>query len=159
MVFLPQRLRNHRGVQLAIAHAVAQSTKLGVFEEQGLDLLQANAHLPRELAERGRFALSRRSLSRLIGRLFVHKTEVNLLSSVLDTPEYFWSAPDSLQELFKQVGRYLEVDERFEAVQSRLQVVQEMFDMLQSRHDSHHGAILEWIVIVLVLLEFIVGVL
>merc|ERR1712190_185085 len=99
------------------------------------------------------------SLSKLIGRLFVHKSEVNLLSSVLDTPEYFWTSADSLQELFKAIGRYLEVDERVDAVKSRLEVIQEMFDMLQSRHDAQHGAALEWIVIWLVLLEFVVGVL
>merc|ERR1711972_1200298 len=73
--------------------------------------------------------------------------------------EYFWSAPDSLAEVFRMVGTYLEIEDRTDAVKARLDVVQEMFDMLQSRHDSHHGALLEWIVIVLVALEFIVGIL
>jgi len=156
---IPRRLRNHRRARLSVAHALAQSTKLGVLEAQGLDLLQSNAHLPWELEERGHVSLSRKKLSKLIGRLFVHKSEVNLLSSVLDTPEYFWTVPDTLQELFKSVANYLEIDERIVAVNQRLEVLQEMFDMLQSRQDAQHGAVLEWIVIVLVALEFVVGVL
>ena len=35
----------------------------------------------------------------LMGRVFIQKSEVNLLSSVLDTPEFFWRAPDALQAL------------------------------------------------------------
>lgn len=159
IVFLPRRLRSHVGTRLAVSHAAAQSTKLSVFENQGLDLLQSTAHLPRELAQKGKFSLSRTALAKMIGRLFVHKSEVNLLSSVLDTPEYFWSAPDSLQDLFKSVGKYLEIDDRVEAIQTRQQVIQEMFDMLQRRHDSRHGAVLEWIVIWLVAMEFLVGIL
>jgi uncharacterized Rmd1/YagE family protein len=34
-----------------------------------------------------------------MGRVFIQKSEVNLLSSVLDTPEFFWRAPDALQAL------------------------------------------------------------
>jgi hypothetical protein len=32
-----------------------------------------------------------------IGQVFLQRSAVNLLSSVLDTPEFFWSAPDHLQ--------------------------------------------------------------
>jgi hypothetical protein len=34
--------------------------------------------------------LSSGQIARLIGRVFIEKSAVNLLSSVLDTPEYFW---------------------------------------------------------------------
>jgi len=158
-VRLPMRLRGHVGAMLSIAHALAQSTKLCVFEGQGTRLVQSTAHLPKELAERGRISLSERSLSRLIGQLFVHKNEVNLLSSVLDTPEYFWHAPDSLQELYKAAGNYLEMEERIEAVNARFEVTKEMLDMMQSRYDTKHGAFLEWVVIILVAIEGIIGVL
>jgi Uncharacterised ACR, YagE family COG1723 len=40
---------------------------------------------------------TRKQIAQLIGMVFIQKSNVNLLSTVLDTPEYFWSAPDSLQ--------------------------------------------------------------
>merc|ERR1719189_1746264 len=157
-VRLPVRLRGHVGAMLSIAHALAQSTKFCVFEEQGTRLVQSTAHLPKELAESGRISLSERSLSRLIGQLFVHKNEVNLLNSLLQLPEYFWHAPDSLQELYKAAGKYLEVEERIEAVNARLEVNKEMLDMMQSRYDTKHGAFLEWVVIILVAIEAVIGI-
>lgn len=35
-------------------------------------------------------ARTRKEIAQLIGTVFIHKSNVNLLSSVLDTPEYFW---------------------------------------------------------------------
>lgn len=36
-------------------------------------------------------------IAQRIGQVFLQRSAVNLLSSVLDTPEFFWSAPDQLQ--------------------------------------------------------------
>jgi uncharacterized Rmd1/YagE family protein len=58
----------------------------------------------------------------LIGRVFLQRAAVNLLSTVLDTPEYFWSAPDSMQSLYKRVCEYMELDERVEVLNNRFQV-------------------------------------
>jgi len=159
VIRLPNRFRGCINVRMSISYALAQSTKLSVFEEQGLDLVQSTAHLPQELAEKGHFKLTATELSKKIGKLFVHRSGVDLLSGVLDTPEYFWSKPDTLEELYKKVAEYLEIDVRIEAVKSRLDMLHELFEMLQSRHDATHGSSLEWIVIVLVLIEAVIGVL
>ena len=53
----------------------------------------------RALAATGEVGLTRGQIARLIGRVFIQKSAVNLLSTVLDTPEFFWSAPDSMQSL------------------------------------------------------------
>jgi len=45
----------------------------------------------------GRVTLKRKEIAQLIGKVFIQKAAVNLLSTVLDTPEFFWSAPDSMQ--------------------------------------------------------------
>lgn len=84
-------------VKLALSHALAQSTKLGVYEARIQDIVNDTKHLPESLAETGRVDISRGQIARLIGLVFLQRTAVNLLSSVLDTPEYFWSAPDHLQ--------------------------------------------------------------
>jgi hypothetical protein len=42
-------------------------------------------------------AISRREVTRLIGTVFLQRSAVTLLVPVLDTPEFFWSAPDKLQ--------------------------------------------------------------
>ena len=37
---------------------------------------------------------------------------MNLLGNVLDTPEWFWNAPDSMQALYDAVCEYLEMEDR-----------------------------------------------
>jgi uncharacterized Rmd1/YagE family protein len=47
-----------------------------------------------------------------------------LISSVLDTPEFFWNAPDSLQQLYERVCDYLELEARVAVLNARLGVLQ-----------------------------------
>lgn len=43
-----------------------------------------------------------------MGKVFLQKSTVNLLSSVLDTPEFFWEqdVPDSCQMLYEKVCKF-----------------------------------------------------
>lgn len=82
---------------MAISHALAQSTKLSIYEERVVALVEESRHLPQDLANHGRVSMPTRKLAQLIGKVFLQSSNVNLLSTVLDTPDYFWSAPDHLQ--------------------------------------------------------------
>lgn len=55
-------------------------------------------------------------------QVFIQKAAVNLLSSVLDTPEFFWRAPDSFQALYERICEYLELEERVEVLNARFSV-------------------------------------
>ena len=83
-------------------------------------LLPADRVLPRCA---GKVELSRKEIAQLIGKVFLQKAAVNLLSTVLDTPEFFWSAPDSMQTLYKKVCEYMELEERVEVLNNRFQVL------------------------------------
>ncbi len=47
------------------------------------------------------------SIRRLPSRreVFLQKSSVNLLSPVMDTPEFFWRAPDQYRTLYDRCGR------------------------------------------------------
>ena len=42
------------------------------------------------MAEHGAVRISAKGVAQLIGQVFLQRSAVNLLSSVLDVPEYFW---------------------------------------------------------------------
>jgi uncharacterized Rmd1/YagE family protein len=67
----------------------------------------------------GRVKMSRKEIAQLLGKVFIQRSAVNLLSTVLDTPEFFWSAPDSMQSLYKKVCEYMELDDRVEVLNNR----------------------------------------
>ncbi len=126
--FFTFRTPNHL-LKLSLAHAIAQSTKLSVFEESMQRTLELTSHLPRELASSGGLHLKRREALRLTGRLFKLRVDVNLTSNVLDTPELFWSEA-SLQALYTAIREYLEIDQRVENLNERLAVANDLLDII-----------------------------
>lgn len=148
---------NDHLIKLSISHALSQSTKLCVFEERVIEIVSSTKDLPGTLAATGKVPLTRKAIAQLIGKVFIQKSAVNLLSTVLDTPEFFWSAPDSMQTLYKRVCQYMELEDRVEVLNNRLMVLQEMLDMLRDHSNNAHSARLEWIVIWLIVVEVIVG--
>lgn len=70
-------------LKLSLSHALAQSTKLSVYETAVQATLADTAYIPKELALTGELALDRREAVKLTGRLFRLRVEVNLVSNVL----------------------------------------------------------------------------
>ena len=101
--------------------------------------------------------MSRKDISRLIGRVFLEKCAANLLYSALDRPEFFWDAQDSLQDLYDAICEYLEVDTRLETLNARFDVLQATLDVLRDHQNNEHSSSLEWIVIVLIVIEIFIG--
>ena len=141
------RLAGDHVLKLSISHALAQSTKLSVYEARVVEIVEETKDLPEILATVGEVKMERKQIAQLIGRVFLQRSAVNLLSTVLDTPEFFWSAPDAMQALYKRCCEYLEYDNRVEVLNSRFQVLQEMLDMLRDHQNNSHTERLELIVI------------
>jgi len=156
-VTLHKRYMKEHKMKLAISYALAQSTKLSVYEKRVVDIVLETKNLPESLAETGEVDVHSNDIAKLIGKVFLQKSAVNLLSSVLDTPEFFWHAPDSYSSLYNRVDEYLELEARVELLNSRFSVLQEMLDMLRDHQNNYHNVRLEWIVIWLIVIEVFVG--
>lgn len=156
-ISLPGRAVGDAITKLAISHALAQSTKLCLYEERVLEVVEATRDLPEAMAATGRVPLSRRDVARLIGRVFLLKSAVNLLGSVLDVPDFFWDRPDSLQALYTRVCAYVELPGRVEVLNARFDVLNQMLDLARAYQDSRHSSRLEWTVILLIVVEIVMG--
>ncbi|KAJ2546902.1 sporulation protein rmd1 [Coemansia sp. RSA 1933] len=144
-------LRTTKGhmAKLAISHAIAQATKLSLYEGLVDDTIEATRHIPQRMAESGTIEMTRKSLIRKIGQLFIMRVNVNLVSNILDTPEIFWSEP-ALQPLYTAIREYLEIPQRVEIMNHRVSVISDLLDMLNGHLNGMHGEFLEWIVIILI---------
>ena len=122
--------------------------------------------------------------------VFLEKCAVNLLSTVLDTPEFFWDAPDSLQGLYDALCEYLEMEDRVQVrrtplnfkepllnfkdaietptelgrrllrvqvLNARFEVLRDLLEVLRDHQNNEHSSMLEWIVIVLIVVEIVIG--
>jgi len=68
-------------IKLSMSHAIAQSTKLGFFEERMAETMGEAAHVPRRLALRGELGMKREEVVRILGKLFMSRVDVNLCKS------------------------------------------------------------------------------
>ncbi|OQR99327.1 hypothetical protein THRCLA_06550 [Thraustotheca clavata] len=144
--------------KIAISFAMAQSSKLDVFEQRVDETIQETRHIPQTLAETGEIKkYSQKDISQLIGRLFIERSDINLNSDMLDDPDFFWD-DDEYQPLYKKMMKYLDVDSRVHILNTRLDILRELLDVLSQQLARQHDTKLEWIVIWLIVAEVVVDV-
>ncbi|KAG2443394.1 hypothetical protein HXX76_001754 [Chlamydomonas incerta] len=144
-------------VKMAISHALAQSSKLAVYEERMVGLVEEVRHIPGEMAATGTISMSRRRVAKVMGKVFLLKAAVNLTATMLDTPEFFWRAPDNLQDTYENTCAYLDIQGRLDTLNSRFMVLQRMLD-IWSDHSAHQNlARLDVIIVVLILIEVVMA--
>jgi uncharacterized Rmd1/YagE family protein len=143
--------------KLTYSYALAQSSKLFVLESKVDESIEGTRSLPKELAETGKISSYKKNeLNKLIGQLFVEQTEVNLFSSILDTPEFLWEH-DSYFPIYANSRKYLDIDHRVELLNDRLTVTKELLVLLTSQVASNRSHRLEWSMIWLIVIEIGIG--
>lgn len=138
--------------KLAFSHGMAQSVKLAVFEQTIQKTIHLTRDLPELLAQQGSIQLSRKDIRRMMGRLFIDRSSINLHQELLDTPEFFWEHSD-LEPYYAQMAHYLDRERRVNVLNQRLIIVQELFDMLAAELNHQHSSRLEWTIIWLIVIE------
>eukprot|EP01012_Entosiphon_sulcatum_P032218 TRINITY_DN4098_c0_g3_i1.p1 TRINITY_DN4098_c0_g3~~TRINITY_DN4098_c0_g3_i1.p1 ORF type:complete len:230 (+),score=53.97 TRINITY_DN4098_c0_g3_i1:83-772(+) len=143
-------------LKLGISHAIAQSCKLTVYEERIDQVIKETREYPEVLAQRGAVPLSRAEAARLKGQLFVHRMSINLHSDILDTPDFVWEHT-ALDPAYRAVRKDMDIDQRVNVLNQRLQIVNELFEALHQDLHNKHSSNLEWIVIWLIVVELVLG--
>jgi uncharacterized Rmd1/YagE family protein len=143
--------------KLSLAHAIAQSTKLSVYEAKLQNSLEMTSLFPKELATTGHLNLDRKEALQMTGRLFKLRMDVNLIGGVLDTPDIFWSDA-SLYPLYEAINQYLEIEPRVQVLNDRLTVVGDLLDIIHDYIDQRANHRITWIIILLIAVAIVVGV-
>ncbi len=139
-------------LKLSISYGLAQSAKLNILEDSVSKLIEQTDPIQRELALTGSISLSKKEISKQIGRLFSERYSVNLLSNILDTPEFFWRRP-RYEPIYLMTAEFQDILTRQEILNKKLEVIQELYSMLSNELNHKHSARLEIIIVVLIALE------
>eukprot|EP00929_Paragymnodinium_shiwhaense_P051252 TRINITY_DN25801_c0_g1_i1.p1 TRINITY_DN25801_c0_g1~~TRINITY_DN25801_c0_g1_i1.p1 ORF type:complete len:544 (-),score=108.07 TRINITY_DN25801_c0_g1_i1:185-1723(-) len=140
--------------RLAHSYALAQSVRLAVFEIVVDRSIAKTRSIPEIMATTGEVNLDARELSRQMGGLLMLRCDVNLHTDILDTPDIFWDE-ERFEPHYVESREYLEVDKRVEILNQRLSVLKDLYDLLQNGLNVRHGNKLEWIIIILILIEVV----
>ena len=143
-------------IKLAISYGLAQSIKLEAFEEAIKEAIKKNNYLPEEIATRGAISLSRRSIFKRMGEIFIARSSINLNIEFLDVPDFFWRNP-TFEPFYIMVKKFLDIPGRVMALNQKLDVLQELLDILNSQVQHRHSSLLESIIIMLIVVEIVIS--
>jgi uncharacterized Rmd1/YagE family protein len=143
-------------LKLALSYGLAQSIQLESYEGAVQKTIDENTHYPEELAKYGAISLSQKSISKRMGQIFLARSSINLNSEYLAAPEYFWEHP-IMETYYAMSEKFLDIPRRVSALNQKLDVLHELFDMLTSQLQHRHSSLLETIIIVLILVEIVIS--
>ncbi|KAA8496191.1 Sporulation protein RMD1 [Porphyridium purpureum] len=141
--------------RLAVSHALAQSVRLTTIEDSVQRTIASTRELPEEMARNGAISKSHKDISRFMGRLITDRHNVFLYADVLDTPDFFWEN-ERFEPIYRVAERYLELRQRAEVLNRRVEVVRDLFELLSQELQYKHGTDLEMIVIGLIAFEILI---
>lgn len=144
--------------RLSVSYAIAQSSVVSIFEERIDRKVDEYKFIPDTLAKVGKINLSIRRVGMMIGDIFVIRHDLNLHSDILDVPDFFWEE-DRYYSDYRIIAKYLEMETRVEVLNTRLDMMKELLDMIQQQMQNEHARKLEWIVIWLIVVEVFLEVL
>lgn len=151
------KTRSHDLQMLAVSYGLSQAIKLSAFEERIDNTIKMTKNIPQELSRRGKISLSRKEISKRIGGLFIERNSVNLHSDILDAPVFIWDHPE-YESLYTMTINDLELHARTAVLNRRLDIVKELFEMMRDELNNRHSSMLEWIIIILIMMEVILTV-
>ncbi|KAG1731599.1 uncharacterized protein EDB91DRAFT_1058542 [Suillus paluster] len=138
--------------KLSLSHALSQSVKISLFEELISNTIEETKDIPETLSETGKIGMPHKEIMRKTGELFILRTNINSVGSVLDSPvRIFWLDYPDLQPLYDAARSYLEIPQRINLLNTR--VLQDMLQLLKESVSSKHAERLEQIVIALIGIE------
>ncbi|XP_052223661.1 required for meiotic nuclear division protein 1 homolog isoform X6 [Dreissena polymorpha] len=138
--------------KFAFSNAMAQSVTLAINEnklEKFIDQLESETQLLRDGQPS---QLKRRDINMKLGEVFLHRHEINLESGFLDVPDVYWER-DDLEQLYRSTFSDLNVSKRIQVYNARLNYCSEILQLLSNQLNDKHHVRLEWIIIILILIE------
>ncbi|MEC8383153.1 MAG: RMD1 family protein [Pseudomonadota bacterium] len=140
--------------KVAIGYAITQSVRLSQYESVAEDILGDLKNATTALAKYGRVIIGRSLALKKTGRIFTLKAQINLYSNLLDTPDYFWDRHEA-EKVFLASKHEMDMDKRLENLNKRLDIMQELYDMLAEQIKHEHYIMMEMTIIILISFEVI----
>ncbi|XP_042241787.1 required for meiotic nuclear division protein 1 homolog, partial [Homarus americanus] len=105
-----------------------------------------------ELSKTGKVVLSQNQVLQHMGQLFALRHLINLSSDLLDIPDFYWEH-EELEQLYRRVSNHLNVSKRTSVMNVKLSHCVELMELLKSHLNEEHSSRLEWIIIILIMVE------
>lgn len=139
-----------RLVMFNVSQSVALSRHSIISEQL---LTETNLHT-QYLENHGKLDISGNNLKRFIGRTLNVKNRISENLYIFDSPDITWEN-EELNKLNKDLKLCFELKERYRLIHDRIQIIKENLDLFKDIMDHNDSKKMEWIIIILILIEVI----
>lgn len=143
-----------REVVEIVAFVLAQSAAMEYYERDVDQIFAGVRKATATIAEKGTFRGSEKELLRFVGSAMITRNEIISTLALLDTPQLAWNA-EPLDKLFRSLRDLFEIEDRYRALDHKLNVVQDNLEVFVDLTQQRRGLFLEVTVLVLILVEVI----
>ncbi len=140
--------------KVGISYAITQSVKLSHYENTVEKILGDLRYDTTALAKYGRVIIGRSSTMKKTGQIFLLKAQINLYSDLLDTPDYFWDRQGA-EKVFLSTKEEMDMQARLDNLNKRLDMMQELYEMLAEQIKHGHFIMLEVTIVILISIEVV----
>jgi uncharacterized Rmd1/YagE family protein len=131
---------------------VSQSVALDYYEEQTNKLLNETAHLTQALENKGSLTISGKKLKQYIGRTLLLRNRIAENIYVFDSPPETWEN-ESLTKIDAGLKRTFDLQVRVRTIGEGLTIIRDNLELFLGLLQNRNSNILEWIIILLILVE------
>ncbi|XP_076231534.1 required for meiotic nuclear division protein 1 homolog isoform X2 [Calliopsis andreniformis] len=134
------------------SNAMAQSVKLGVWEASLNNYIDSIEFVTEDLKAGRKLKMTQQEVLQKQGELFALRHSINLSSDLLDTPDFYWER-DDLELLYQQICAYFNITKRTRVINEKISHCVELVELLSSHLSDRHHIRLEWMIIILIMVE------
>ena len=108
------------------------------------------------MRDNGVINFSINEISKKVGLIFLKRSQVNLQSDILDTPDLFWEF-DEIEGNYKRLRSHLDMNRRIEVLNKRMIILKDLYDVLNNEIKTQNKFSLVWIVVYLIVFEIFIS--
>ncbi|KAM7538352.1 hypothetical protein Aperf_G00000059803 [Anoplocephala perfoliata] len=140
--------------KIAFSDALAASVKLSLLETSfDAVAVQMQPWIDKMQTGLGMF-FPMSAVFRKTGELFTLRHLLNISTAISETPDFYWDRPE-IEKLFQNLKNALSVQSRTNILNSKLNTCCELTEILTNHLEARHSSRLEWMIILLILIEVI----
>ena len=132
---------------------IAKSVALERIEEQ-LGKILDNIESKIDNLEKGKLNIGNKELAKITSRIVRHEYNTIAYIMILDKPDITWINSDAAY-FYEKMSEFFELNDRYEVIKSKTEILKSIVDGLADISSSIRGLRLEWIVIILIVIEVV----
>ena len=145
----------NRDIALLVGIVLSRSVSMEYYERLVGESLREFESIIDKLSMTGKLPHGRRRLTKQVGFALSVEYDLAYNLSVLDDPDVVWDGGKKIEELYIALKRQFELEERIKVIQQKISIISHSTTFILGRLEVQNASILEWIIIILILLEIV----